>query len=93
MSLFSCFDCKYVSVLYRVSKSVDMRERGRALGVCKFYPIVNKRVELFYKTLLKQTYESDKRNVVESSMEMLEVLGSDWLTLFWMLQLSFLTKT
>ena len=83
MSLLSCLDCKYLSVLYRVSKSVDMRESARSLSACRFNSIVNKRVELFYKTLLNKI-TSRIKGVVESSIGTARSLGIRLAHLFWM---------
>ena len=57
MSLFKCLCYKYLSVLYRVSKSVDMRvwERAEALGVVLIYQNEIKNLKLLSKTLLNKT--------------------------------------
>ena len=66
-SYFSAQGGRYCSVLYRVSKPVDMRER-ELCGVCLMCSIVNKRIEMVYKTLLKSKHEADDLNAIESCM-------------------------
>ena len=61
MSLYLCLIHKDFGVLYRVSKSVDMRERESE--IFEFNSIVNKIIEVVLQNFIEQKLESDKTSV------------------------------